>query len=780
MLPDKDRKMPVALNFLDLAEPRLADNLKHNGETLVKFIGVVADFLQKSAAIYEQHGEELRSLVLQGRQQVDKLKQDGDFLIPSLLKTWDQMLNYTAITSDENIEMANKLSSDISIRLLNTTGHRKVQTQKLFEERSALESTVGQAEDQLYQAQKSYIEAYGNFMLSNGNKAAEESQTKTRYLNSHNTYVLQLHRYNSIMEDYQTNVLPQWFQEVDSVCTDVYSALCASLIDLNQRQGIKAVHESKRCEELIQMAKQVDSKTDLILFARGQDSVGSPLGGRGKRLEFQPPAHSAQDGPKDEIVVDVNTSKVTRSTMDSLLADESNLEAQLKRQYQTLNDLLATQQKQLEMHLYSRVASIQEEISDVRKAIRLTKIRLSGLHGQLCILDCRYASRRASVNYLTPTELLPEPVMNPAGMKTRWRKAFFNLKRNGTLKREHEKLPADYSGSGNAATGSRTSSTQKSPKVKRNVFRTAMSSSELNVNGLKLNSSSSADKSAANNAAAIDVDPIYLLLKQGGALNPRQKGGDTDSGLGSGSLTTSDRRPSRDSVVAGSSRHVMDRRNSSMSEPESVEATTRTRGPMLNTRMKSISLDSPDQEVVMQGRPGRPVLERGQSTVGPLPKTASPGNKRRILQMKGRGKSLDLGDGPGEVKSPETTAAPAQNVFVALQSYRCKGPDELELRPGDRVVVVDSSKPDWWRGKCFSATGHFPSECVARVNPGERVCVVSHSLQLNENGTVLRLSKNDIVMTTGPDEAGMVPIRCGGKRACCPLKYLQVLDYFEI
>lgn len=40
-------------------------------------IVAVADFLQKSAAIYEQHGEELRSLVLQGRQQVDKLKQDG-------------------------------------------------------------------------------------------------------------------------------------------------------------------------------------------------------------------------------------------------------------------------------------------------------------------------------------------------------------------------------------------------------------------------------------------------------------------------------------------------------------------------------------------------------------------------------------------------------------------------------------------------------------------------------------------------------------------------------
>lgn len=37
----------------------------------------VGDFLQKSAAIYEQHGEELRALANQGRQQVEKLKADG-------------------------------------------------------------------------------------------------------------------------------------------------------------------------------------------------------------------------------------------------------------------------------------------------------------------------------------------------------------------------------------------------------------------------------------------------------------------------------------------------------------------------------------------------------------------------------------------------------------------------------------------------------------------------------------------------------------------------------
>ena len=155
------------------------------------------------------------------------------------------------------------------------------------------------------------------------------------------------------------------------------------------------------------------------------------------------------------------------------------------------------------------------------------------------------------------------------------------------------------------------------PKTRRNIFRSDNSTSELNLTGLKVNGSS--DKNAAlQNGSPMDVDPVYWLLKQGSALNS-QKGTKTegsDSGIGS----SSDRRVSKTSAesVASSLRNMMTRRNSSMSEPESVDPKTR---PMLNQRMKSISLDSPEQlyENVVPGRTGRPVLERGQSTVGQLP-----------------------------------------------------------------------------------------------------------------------------------------------------------------
>lgn len=154
------------------------------------------------------------------------------------------------------------------------------------------------------------------------------------------------------------------------------------------------------------------------------------------------------------------------------------------------------------------------------------------------------------------------------------------------------------------------------PKTRRNIFRSDNSASELNLSGLKLNNGGgSIEKNAIQNGSPMDVDPVYWLLKQGSALNSKgTKNDGNDSGIGS----SSDRRISKASTesVSASIKHLMNRRNSSMSEPDSVDAKTR---PMLNQRMKSVSLDSPDQhENVVPGRTGRHVLERGQSTVGQM------------------------------------------------------------------------------------------------------------------------------------------------------------------
>lgn len=90
--------------------------------------------------------------------------------------------------------------------------------------------------------------------------------------------------------------------------------------------------------------------------------------------------------------------------------------------------------------------------------------RKFSVDSQLSVLDNRYISRRASLAYSATPEL-PEPTagMTPTGMKTRWKRAFFNLKKTGNLKHKEsmERIPQDYAGGGSDSK-IKTSNGQKS------------------------------------------------------------------------------------------------------------------------------------------------------------------------------------------------------------------------------------------------------------------------------------------------------------------------------
>lgn len=49
-------------------------------------------------------------------------------------------------------------------------------------------------------------------------------------------------------------------------------------------------------------------------------------------------------------------------------------------------------------------------------------------------------------------------------------------------------------------------------------------------------------------------------------------------------------------------------------------------------------------------------------------------------------------------------------IVIAHHPYEPQREDELQLAKGDRVIVTDSSDPDWWVGKKEDGTsGYFPS-----------------------------------------------------------------------
>lgn len=137
-------------------------------------------------------------------------------------------------------------------------------------------------------------------------------------------------------------------------------------------------------------------------------------------------------------------------------------------------------------------------------------------------------------------------------------------------------------------------------------------------------------------------------------------------------------------------------------------------------------------------------------------------------------------DNEKSVSSASTSPCPSPkphrllptNLYVVLYNFKSRHSDELDLKAGYKVTVIDTSDPDWWRGKCLGRVGYFPSQYVAKLQPGETPLQVKHNLQVGDN----MLLRDQIVIQIGDEVDGMVMIRCGDNRqGVCPVKYLTAV-----
>jgi len=53
-----------------------------------------------------------------------------------------------------------------------------------------------------------------------------------------------------------------------------------------------------------------------------------------------------------------------------------------------------------------------------------------------------------------------------------------------------------------------------------------------------------------------------------------------------------------------------------------------------------------------------------------------------------------------------------QEEVKAIYEYKAKTDEELSIKPGDVITVVDKSDPNWWKGEILQGgvrkTGFFP------------------------------------------------------------------------
>ncbi|XP_060529108.1 guanine nucleotide exchange factor VAV3 isoform X3 [Cylas formicarius] len=212
----------------------------------------------------------------------------------------------------------------------------------------------------------------------------------------------------------------------------------------------------------------------------------------------------------------------------------------------------------------------------------------------------------------------------------------------------------------------------------------------------------------------------------------------------------------------------------------------------LNLRMKSLSLDSPEstehaQRRQRHGANAASDPHSNQSSSSRIQSPSSPVHNRRLLSAKNiRMSSVELPD--ENEKSPSsasTSPCPSPvgkkshrllptNLYVVLYNFKSRHQDELDLKAGYKVTVIDTSDPDWWKGKCFGKIGFFPSKYVSKLSPGEKPLQVTHNLQVSDGDNGLMLLRDQIVIQIGEELDGMVMIRSGDNRqSVCPIKFLQ-------
>ncbi|XP_046585141.1 SH3 and cysteine-rich domain-containing protein 3-like [Haliotis rubra] len=154
---------------------------------------------------------------------------------------------------------------------------------------------------------------------------------------------------------------------------------------------------------------------------------------------------------------------------------------------------------------------------------------------------------------------------------------------------------------------------------------------------------------------------------------------------------------------------------------------------------------------------------------------------RKKLGFSHRSSSLEIEERKHRSHTPSPLQSPKSkrkdtDVYVVLYNFKGKEKDDMDLRAGWKVSLINSSDPDWWKGRCNGKVGYFPATYVQRLIPGQRVFQVTHTMNLSEGDNGMRLHKDQIVVQAGEEVSGMIHVQAPNKKqAMCPLKYLQEL-----
>ncbi|XP_066950481.1 uncharacterized protein Stacl isoform X18 [Macrobrachium rosenbergii] len=719
-----------------------------------------------------------------------------------MFDVWESLLQEVEVDSQIHADVAGTLNRQISRPLIEKTFYRKIQSRKVFTHRESFDTILLKTEDMLNKCRRDYSDAYLAHYRTQTNASL------AAYFDAHNAYVQQLHATNGMLQEYNRSTLPTLLEELEAVYLDVSTVLADCILCGAHTVANRALEQSKRYESLTATCRSSDSRADVAAFVRCIEGAGAP-GGPTPPHRFMPPhlpppgeypdGEGLQQEPpapanlKDELILDRLAALSSRNRHEALKKEAADLERQIAQLQDSQETLLRIQQRNIEANLFNKVNEIQEDLSLKRFDLRVAQVHLSAVKAQKEL----FASKDSG-----GAEGRERKMSNSSGgsMKTKWMKAFKSLK------------TSEPSSGSNLPPGS--------PSTKRYTF----SSTVLSV---MANRKNCRDKDSAANFETAHIFQEYTYKKITACDVCHQiLRGHSRQGLKCRMCKTNVHAACQDQVAKCQPKSRLLRRQRSTSEIEAKQmeagdddttpnisfssliasqptrrgaelpapsttteiqiAPISPRRQKLNLRMKSFSLDSPEssEQVHRRHQGGSSHISHASSH---SQSPSSPVHNRRLLTTRNmRMSSVELPDeNEKSLSSASTSPCPSPvskkphrllptNLYVVLYNFTSRHPDELDLRAGYKVTVIDTSDPDWWQGKCLGRTGYFPSKYVTRLNCGEKPLQVTHNLQVTDGDNGIKLLRDQIVIQIGEEVDGMVMIRNGdNQQGVCPLKYLQ-------
>ncbi|XP_045474668.1 uncharacterized protein LOC123680682 isoform X5 [Harmonia axyridis] len=537
---------------------------------------------------------------------------------------------------------------------------------------------------------------------------------------------------------------------------------------------------------------------------------------------------------KDELVIDRLSAVQLKPSHDALSKEAADLEIQIRQIKDSLDTLVRVQQRSVEASLYNKANELQEDISMKRFDLRVAHMHLSAINAQKELFSSKLEGERSSTSsdrkmstisqgsmktkWLKAFKSLktPPPESEKKNQMYHAVSTIISMRKNGAAatrellkgdpdahhfqENTYKKItPCDVC---QQILRGHTRQGLKCRICKMNIHVDCQDKASKCQTKAKLlrRQKSTSEIETRVPESALEEEPrrhthAYLATNPADATSMRRRlfaGMKSLTGFGSRSRH-------------GSPGHR------SISLPETPHSPRRQK---LNLRMKSLSLDSPESTEHAQRRrhhgsnaasdphstqssssriqSNQPYKIANGHYVTSIENTyttpSSPVHNRRLLSAKNiRMSSVELPDeNDKSPSSASTSPCPSPvggrkphrllptNLYVVLYNFKSRHQDELDLKAGYKVTVIDTSDPDWWKGKCFGRVGFFPSKYVLKLSPGEKPLQVTHNLQVGEGDSGMMLLRDQVVIQVGEEIDGMVVIRSGDNRqGICPLKFLQ-------